>query len=1140
MTKSLFARLLGAASALATAACVMAADNAPSYGQWKSVNIWGGGYVQDVILCPSEPKRCYAYIDMAGIYRSDDGGSNWRMLHGNLPTAEPSARDVRCLIVDPRDANKILVASGRPYGKDDMGRNTIEGVFKSDDGGSSFKQTLKAIFAGNNAYRAAGHVLARNPANPDEILAASIVNGLWRSSDNGETWQCLGLKDLYPSALLFDSSNPKMVWLCAQDWKLTNSFGKKIELKGALYRSDDGGASWNKLSDESPTEIVQDLSDAKRLIGIFKERCVKLSLDGGASWSDFSKGLSLAPDASQKLGGDSPYRFNGLAAGPGFLLAANAVGDFYRMDKGDGSWRKIERLGVDPNGWWGTVDPKDGWLHFGKALGSVIIDPANKDHWYFTDWFAIYQTFDAGAHWKTTVDGMAQTVPHDVIADPSNPRIVHLGNADIGYFRSSDGGLSFQKHRSNDIVWNVKRIAVARSLPSRLYGAATKEYGFCHQLFVSKDGGDHWEELPRTGLPEAATHNFHSLAVDPKNPDRVLVTANKPPKEGGGVYESLDAGRTWHWFGEGLPSEKSFFRNSLWLAGHEVAISGDGSMACLSGDRREIYFRGKDEKAWTLACSTKGNPYDLAADPFHDGTFIAGAFNEGVLRSEDGGRTWTKTWPASAGCVSFDPACENRAAASSEDGVLLSLDGGRSWQELDKSLPDRNLLNGSTFAGNRLIVTSRVSGSFWTEVPAPPKAGTKPLKPDAAKLQALSREFGKALRDELSLWFPRCIDQDGGFHYAFKRDWTLGEEKGKNLVFQTRMTWVSAFVSRKFPEFKSYSLHGLAFLRNKLWDKELGGFYWKLGPDGQPLSNGAKHAYGVAFGIYACSEVYKATRDPSALKLAQDAFAWLDKRAYDSVNGGYYESLDREGNPVLQAPAGKDGDQIGTPFGHKSMNTHIHLMEAFGSLYKQAPDPLLKKRLEELFAIVRDRILGEPGRLNLFFQPDWKPASTIDSYGHDVETAFLMLESAEALGEESSPKTLAAVRSLVDAPLQAGWDSVNGGFFNEGEPGKAASKTEKVWWVQAEALNALLLAHELFGDRSEIYWRSFLKEWDFTREFQIDKSYGGWYPEVEADGKPRKDSKGYEWKAAYHTARALLLVEERLDRLSEKAAKERR
>jgi mannobiose 2-epimerase len=220
------------------------------------------------------------------------------------------------------------------------------------------------------------------------------------------------------------------------------------------------------------------------------------------------------------------------------------------------------------------------------------------------------------------------------------------------------------------------------------------------------------------------------------------------------------------------------------------------------------------------------------------------------------------------------------------------------------------------------------------------------------------------------------------------------------------------------------------------------------------------------------------------------------------------------------------------------MNTHIHLLEAFTGLHEVWPDPVLHRRLEELFQIVRDKIVVEPGCQCLYFNLDWRPVPDLDSFGHDIETAYLLTEAAAALDKPEDAAAWTAARHLVDHALEFGFDRQRGGFYNEGTTfGRDVTK-EKIWWVEAEGLNALLLMHERFGRETAQYWDAFVKQWDFISQHQIDATHGGWYPTLGADGQPKPNQpKSDRWTEGYHQGRALMNVSDRLRKLAGSDAK---
>ncbi len=409
----------------------------------------------------------------------------------------------------------------------------------------------------------------------------------------------------------------------------------------------------------------------------------------------------------------------------------------------------------------------------------------------------------------------------------------------------------------------------------------------------------------------------------------------------------------------------------------------------------------------------------------------------------------------------------------------------------------------------------------------------------------LAKEMDAMLdRDVLKVWFPRSLDDEhGGFRSNFSREWKPLGKESKFSVFQGRMTWISSQIVQRRPELKQqylpYVTHGVDYLTGTLWDKEKGGFYWGLSESGEisTVYTDAKQLYGMSFAIYGLASAYQASRDPRALEYAQKGFQWMEEHAHDAKNGGYFEGLKRDGQPFVAHPETGRVELMpgsGFPAGYKSMNTHIHLLESLSQLYEVWKDDLLRQRVEELLTIIRDNVCVDPGAMNLYFTNAWQAFPDHDSYGHDVETAYLMLEAEEVLGKGHDVRTERMAKMLVDHALHYGWDEQLGGFYQEGTTMGEAERQTKEWWVEFEGLNALLLMHERYGKHTDVYFKAFQRQWEFIQKYQIDSDYHGVYTVVGEDGKPSVDGKGSIWKAAYHDGRALLNVSERLNRLADK------
>ena len=417
--------------------------------------------------------------------------------------------------------------------------------------------------------------------------------------------------------------------------------------------------------------------------------------------------------------------------------------------------------------------------------------------------------------------------------------------------------------------------------------------------------------------------------------------------------------------------------------------------------------------------------------------------------------------------------------------------------------------------------------------------------------EKIASEIKKNLDNDFSLWYPLCIDTAyGGFFSDINYKWQLEGTQNKMIVSQARHIWSTSNAFLFFsngPELIQTAEHGFKFLRDVMWDKEFGGFYDLVNREGKPLPEAGqiiKKAYGNSFAIYGLAAFYKATGNKQALELAKKTFYWLEKFSHDKQHGGYFQFLSRNGN-VHQSR-----------FQHyppKDQNSSIHLLECFTELYKVWPDSLLGDRLISLLRIIRDTITHQDGYMRLFFSRDWNPISYRDSFpevrnknyeidhvssGHDIETAYLMLEASELINAEDHLLTLSKAKKMVDHTIKFGWDNELGGIYdggyyfnNEKEP--RIIKSTKEWWAQAEALNSLLLMSTIYPNEKK-YSEYFYKQWEYIKKYMIDSKFGGWYwGGIDQVPENKFASKGSIWKVNYHTSRSLInclrLINERTD-----------
>jgi mannobiose 2-epimerase len=392
----------------------------------------------------------------------------------------------------------------------------------------------------------------------------------------------------------------------------------------------------------------------------------------------------------------------------------------------------------------------------------------------------------------------------------------------------------------------------------------------------------------------------------------------------------------------------------------------------------------------------------------------------------------------------------------------------------------------------------------------------------------------------LDKYYPRNIDTlYGGYLSTFTYDIQPTGDQEKMVVTQARHVWSTAKASIFYHDtsYIAMSRHGFLFLKDKMWDKKYGGFYNLTDRQGNPKTL-EKLAYGNAFAIYAIAAYYDCSKDTAALNFAKKAFMWMEKHSHDPKYKGYFQFMKQDGTPEKR----KKGTNTPADFGYKDQNSSIHILEALTELYHVWPDPLVKTRLNEMLLLIRDVIVTPKGYLQLFFTPEWKPVTFSDSseeaihknhnldhvsFGHDVETAFLMQEAAEALGNIDDKVTKAVGKRMVDHALKNGWDDTLGGFYDEGyyfknKPGLTIMLDTKNWWAQAEGLNTLQLFAVEYPDDKMNYYQYFAKLWQYSQNYLIDHQYGDWY-EGGIDKQPqlKTANKAHIWKGTYHNFRSL-------------------
>ncbi len=407
------------------------------------------------------------------------------------------------------------------------------------------------------------------------------------------------------------------------------------------------------------------------------------------------------------------------------------------------------------------------------------------------------------------------------------------------------------------------------------------------------------------------------------------------------------------------------------------------------------------------------------------------------------------------------------------------------------------------------------------------------LPADVKSYRLYQNEAQELLEDELTMFFPGCVNVKGGGFHEGRVDGKLPPRfVGGTLVFQSRMTWVAAEVALRRPDraqaYLVYARHGARFLQDVMWDKTNGGFYWAVDTYGKPAApTGAiKHAYGMALAIQALAHVYAATGDEQYLKLAQDADQWLLSKGYDKKRGGYFQAFMPKGDIIVSAEETGEPklktDKIGTLYGCKSTMAHIHLLEAFDELYRVSPNAELRQRIRDMYDVTRDKAMLPTGMMGQNFLPTWTPLDRGGAFGLNLETGSVLLDTVKVLQIDKEPRSLGVVQKLVDTALERGWDDQLGGFWS------TPDATDKTWRAQAEGARILLALYARAGDDSERYWTAFQKQWHFITLYMTDRQSHGWFPTVDTAGRPTSRNMIQSIKACDQTVRALMDVADTL------------
>ena len=397
---------------------------------------------------------------------------------------------------------------------------------------------------------------------------------------------------------------------------------------------------------------------------------------------------------------------------------------------------------------------------------------------------------------------------------------------------------------------------------------------------------------------------------------------------------------------------------------------------------------------------------------------------------------------------------------------------------------------------------------------------------DHAKiLCAYKDEMVQELHATLDYWKKYTVDNEhGGFYGSVDTNNTPGKTAPKGIVLNSRILWAFSAAYNYTKDQSDFNTATIAFeyIIDHFLDHDYGGVFWSTDFNGKML-DGRKQIYGFAFCIYGMSEYYKVSGNGMALHIAKDLFDNIEQYSFDKRHDGYIEAFTREWTSLDDLRLSEKDDNA-----KKTMNTHLHIAEAYANLYQVWPDKLLKEKITGLLDIIDKYFINENNyHLNLFFTEDWVLRSSLQSFGHDIEAAWLLQQCAEISGNILQIDQYKELSLLLTAAAVEGLHK-DGGLWYEYDPANNELIKEKHWWAQAEAMVGFFNSYQLSGN--ELYLQQSLNSWQFVKNYIKDSKKGEWFWGINEDySVMQKDKTGF-WKCPYHNTRAFLEIINRIEK----------
>jgi len=720
-------------------ACQMNADTVVSEEntyRWTQSQTGGGGYITGIVQSPAAPDIWYSRCDVAGVFKSLDGGATWEAINAGMERW--FHHSVRSIALDPSNPNILFRCSG-----DMRNKKMFGSIHKSTDAGKSWKLVNDEIgFYGNGPSRMFGELIQVDPFDGKRVLVAGFEGGIWISEDGGEHWTYKTGDDQSFAVIGIHPYFQNIYFAAAKD--------------GSLYKSQNGGGDWEQIFLNSAwhfTELLFDKNDKEIVYGSTIETNVSTandresvtggiykSTDGGKSFEKMMNGL---PEA---------YQYNTLTAHPDHPEVIYTAPDarpghdltpvpLYISNNGGSSWQVLTHID------WPDLDGYPTYIrslqHVGWAISKIRVDVSDPDHLYFSNWYGVSQSRDGGSKWEANgFKGLETNCLENISVYDEQ---VYYTVADHSPMQSADRGETFTSFPSPGMPSSTA-LTVSGSRPGfRIFGARNKgtaaiaSYSEDHMEILKR-----WEELSYV----------QAIREDPFVPGTFYAYVDGSLDQSGGLYQSKDWGKSWNKLNlrldehiKTLPHNAAFIENELLniVIGQRKNVVGADKLLCMDPfDAGTIYFgewtegiykSGDGGKSWKKV--GKGLPFHqdtasvltvIKADPNQKGLIYAGFIKEGLYKSVDSGENWQKVYPLDNAVFNVNAmqVAGNKIYIGGEDlywspfkpQILMSKDEGKNWINVYDPGKGALRIKGLDIdpLANRLYVASSGNGAFYVDL----------------------------------------------------------------------------------------------------------------------------------------------------------------------------------------------------------------------------------------------------------------------------------------------------------------------------------------------------------------------------------------------------------------------------------------